>query len=593
VARSPLVLAVVAGALESITREMSDTVERTARTPLLRLAHDYSNAIFDAESRLVASGERDLPNHVGSMGFAGRAVLAFAGRPDDGDLWYHNDPANGGSHNPDMTLFRPVFHEGLFVFFVGCKAHMLDTGGMTAGGYHPHATEIVQEGLRIPPLKLGDSGGLRQDVLNLLKANVRYPDLFEGDLKAQVAATAVAARRLAALLDRYGLTTVQECLEDLLAVADSRMREFLMSVPDGEYDGASMIETDGRGSGPLEISAHVTIRGDEATVRLAAPPQVDSYINCYAPNTHSMAYLAFLAYAGLRPPINEGAYAAITVDCGPLGTIVNAELPAPASMSTSIANQHTLEAVLIALAKALPKRACAGWSMVPLSVISGVRPATGERYTAHFLLSVMGGAGATAAADGWSMLGPASSAGGIRAGSVEDVEGEYPVLVRRYEFRPDSGGAGRRRGGLGVAFEFGPIDHTIEVVATGVGDTYAAAGVAGAESRLLEPKLNRRYVLSPDRSRRRVYSYGIESAAAGDVVCCYPQGGGGVGDPCERPPDTVAADVRSGMVTLDGARADYGVVLDPETLRVDEAATVELRVALRAGPGELAGQGVG
>jgi N-methylhydantoinase B len=573
----PLVLAVVAGALESITREMSDTVERTARTPLLRLGHDYSNAIFDASGRLVASSERDLPNHVGSMGFAGRAVLEFAGIPDEGDIWYHNDPANGGSHLPDMTLFRPVYHEGEFVFLVGCKAHMLDVGGMTAGGYHPQATEICQEGIRIPPLKLGDANGMRSDVLNLLKANVRYPDLFEGDLMAQAAAASVAAGRLSALLERYGLATITGCVEELLSITDVRMREFVDSIPDGSYEGRSMIENDGRCSGPLEIRARVEITGDQATVRLVAPPQVQSYINCYAPNSYSMAYLAFLAYAGLQPPINQGAYAAVTVDCGPPGTIVNAQLPAPSSMSTSIANQHTLEAVLTALAQALPDRAHAGWSMVPLTIISGVHPASNERYTGHFLLTVMGGAGATARADGWSTLGPASSAGGIRAGSVEDVEAEYPVLVRRCEWRIDSGGAGRRRGGLGMAFEFTPIDHTIEVVATGVGDTYPAASVAGAESRLLEPKLNRRYVVTRSGEHRRVYAYAIETAESGEVVCCHPQGGGGVGSPWERPVFEVTQDVRNGLVSSDGARLDYGVAIDPATLVVDQDETSDLR----------------
>lgn len=586
-AADAVVLAVVAGTLESITREMSDTVSRTARTPIAKRAHDFSNCIFDWRARMVVNGEYDLPNHIGSAIFTAKAALNALGPPDPGDLIYHNDPAMGGNHIPDMTLFRPVHVDGEFLFLAGCKMHMLDVGGMTSGGYHPQATEIFQEGIRIPPVKLQEKGRFRDDVLRMILANVRYPDLFEADFKAQVAATLVAERRLTELVGKYGVDQVRAATEALLKIPANNMADFIAGLPDGTYSGSSRIESDGRGNGPLTVGAQIEVRGDRASVRISSPPQVDSYINCYEANTHSMVYLAFLSYAGLGLPINEGAYDNIEVDCGPPGTLLNARLPAATSMSTSIANQHTLEAMQVALASAAPDRARAGWSMVPLTIISGNWPRSGERYTAHFMLSIMGGGGAVAGMDGWSALGPGSSAGAIRAGNVEDIEQEYPVLVSRCEFRADSGGPGRWRGGLALDFQFKAVDHDIDVVATGVGDAFAPASLGQRDTPADEAQLNRRYAIAPDGTTSRIVPYSIEHVGDGQVVLCSPQGGGGIGDPFERPIEDVRRDVRNGLVSVAAAARHYGVALREGDLALDSAGTAALR-ARRADRGDAA-----
>jgi len=574
----PITFTVVAGLIESTTREMTVILERTARSPILKVAHDFSNGLFDWAPRMVAQGERDSLSHLGSMIFMAKATAEFFG--DDiypGDIIYHNDPTLGGGHLPDATLFRPIFYEDELMFWAGSKAHQTDTGGMGPGAYHPGAEEIYQEGVRVPPTKFWEKGKERKDVINFYLAQVRYPVQIRGDLLAQFAATGVAERNLLRLLGKYGKQTLKDCVEEMMDVAERKMRDWISTLPDGVYHGSSWVQDDGHGSGDFEIKAMVTIQGDEMTVKLDSPKQTKSYINSYYGNTYSEVYGAILSQSPIRPSINEGLYRAIKVDCGPEGTVTNATLPAACSLSVSLVGQNIKDAVATAICEATTERASAGWGYMQTPITTGVDPKTGKKYTYMLLLACGDGGGAVNGMDGWPSRGPGTSFGSLTCPNVEDAEYEYPIFIHKWEFRPDSGCAGKFRGGVAADCISEAIDHPVHLVATGVGDKFPAASVAGARSRLIEPKLAPRFILRKGEKLELVPPNSVMELDIGDRILSRPQGGGGVGDPFERDPEAVKMDVINELVSIEGAGIDYGVVIDPETLEIDFEETKKLR----------------
>ena len=369
----PVTLAVVSGALDNSVREMTITMRRAAMSPVLAIGNDFSNAIFDAKARMVLQGQ-DQPVHLGAMIFACKSVAQYFGSElAPGDVIYHNDPRTGGSHLQDMAFYKPVFVDGVLAFWTVNRSHMDETGGPVAGGYNPTAEEIWAEGLRISPVKIYERGRPRRDVVDLLVANFRTRRQFRGDLGAQLAACTMAERRLAQLVQRYGLETVNACLEALLNRAENLMRAEVSSMPDGEYEGRATVEDDGRGSGELELTARVRIRGGHMDILMSAPPQTHSYINSYAANSVGAVYLGVITYIDPLIPHNEGLYRPLTVDLGPTGTLINAEEPAACSMSTSTPFGHVAQAVRAALASALKDRAGGGWAKICIDSLHGRR----------------------------------------------------------------------------------------------------------------------------------------------------------------------------------------------------------------------------
>jgi N-methylhydantoinase B len=311
-----ITLAVVQGMLESTTREMTVTMANTCRSPILKLAHDFSNAIFDWVPQMVIQGE-DIPNHLGALMYSARAVAEYFGddiRP--GDVIYHNDPSTGNSHLQDMCVYKPVFFEDELQFWVVNKAHMTDTGGPVAGGYNPHAREIYAEGLRMTAVKIIDGGVMRRDVVDMILANVRTPEWHRGDLMAQIGTLGVAERRLVGLMEKFGRTTVRDCVAEILDRSEARMRAEIAKLPDGVFEGEAPVEDDGV-SGESTIRCTVTIKGDEMWLEYASRPQGPSYINAYEPITSSMAYLGVLFFVDPEMPHNAGIYRPIHFDPGP------------------------------------------------------------------------------------------------------------------------------------------------------------------------------------------------------------------------------------------------------------------------------------
>ncbi|GAB3125453.1 caprolactamase subunit beta [Novispirillum itersonii] len=575
----PITLAVVRGALETAQREMTVTLEKTGRSSVFNLAHDYSNALFDANPEMILQGQ-DIPIHMGSLIPAMKAVSAFFGEDiNEGDVIYHNDPAYAGSHIIDCCMYKPVFYQGELVFWTVCKGHLTDIGGPVPAGYNPNATEIYAEGLRIPPVKLWDKGRRREDVINLLLTNMRARRDQEGDLNAQFGACRVGERNLIALLDKYGIDTVRACIEELKSMADRQMRSLIASVPDGSYTGTAVLEDAGHGFGEMEISATITIKADTCHVAIKSPPQIPYFINSYAGNSMSGIYLGLMMFAQLPPPYNEGLYRCVTVDLGDHGTLCNAKEPAPHVNCTTTPMETLTDAVRLAFEKAAPERVSASWGHASGINIAGRDPRTGDEYVTMVLASIISGAGATQAMDGWHSRGPLCCFGALTSGDVELLEHSYPIIVHRYGLIPDSGGAGRYRGGSGTDWEVEPIGHDMTVVAFGEGRQIPTQGTAGARNALLDPKLGRITITRADGSREEHVKNLITTIRPGERVRNRNPGGGGYGNPFTRPAEAVALDVRDGLVTVEAARVEYGVVIDPLTFAVDAPATQALRTA--------------
>jgi N-methylhydantoinase B len=577
----PVTLAVVTGSIDSALREMTIAMRRSAMSPVLAIGNDFSNCIADGQARMVAQGQ-DQPVHLGAMIFACKGVASYFG--DDlapGDVIYHNDPRTGGSHLQDMTLYKPVFFEDELMFWTVNRSHMNETGGPVAGGYNPLAEEIWAEGVRISPLKLYERGKPRRDVIDLLLTNFRTRRQFRGDLGAQLAACTLAERRLLATVKKYGQEQVRRCLALILDRAERLMRAEISQMPEGEYYGRAVVEDDGRGSGDLEIRSRIQILGGEMSVRLDAPASVRSYINSYQPNSMSAVYLGVLTFVDPNMPHNEGLYRPIQVDLGELGTLVNAIEPAACGLSTTTPLENIADAVRNALAQALPDRAGGAWAHACVNSLFGVDPRYGEPYAYYSHATGWGGGGAWWGRDGEPCLGSLGAGAAAMTGDIEIIEHAVPIHIHRYELEPNSACPGRWRGGAGSVFEFTVDGHDATMTQFGDGMTFSPPSVLGAASPYNSDRVYRKFILrGPKGDPERIPLHCIRTIKAGERVLIYCPGGGGVAPPYERDPLAVAEDVRNGFVTLERARQEYGVVVDPTTFAVDEVATAARRATI-------------
>lgn len=572
----PITLAVVRGALETSQREMTMTLEKTARSSVFNLAHDYSNALFDHIPEMILQGQ-DIPIHLGSLIPAMKCVAEYFGDDiHEGDIIYHNDPAYMGSHILDCCMYKPIFYEGELVFWTVCKGHMTDIGGPVPAGYNPEATEIYAEGLRIPPVKLWDKGVRRNDVINLLLTNMRARRDQEGDLNAQYGACGVGERNLLALLDKYGVETTRACINELKNMADRHMRSLIASLPDGQYEGSADLEDAGHGYGTLTISARIDVIGDEVKIKIESPPQIPYFINSYAGNSMSGIYLGLMMFAEVPPPYNEGLYRCVSVDLGKHGTLCNAKEPAPHVNCTTTPMETLTDAVRMALEQAAPDKVAASWGHSSGINIAGIDPRTGEEYVTMVLASIIAGAGATKKMDGWHACGPLSCFGALSSGDVELLEYSYPILIHKYGLIPDSGGAGEYRGGSGTQWEVEPLGHTMNIIGFGEGRLLPTVGASGAKNTLLEPKLGQLVISRSDKKETHKENVMV-TIEPGERATNFNPGGGGFGDPMVRPVEKVVEDFINGLVTEVGAKEDYGVIINPRTHEVDHEATRAFR----------------
>ena len=515
----------------SVCDEMGAALQRAAYSPNIKERRDFSCALFDGEGRLIAQGDH-MPVHLGSMPASVRAVLG-AVELGPGDVAALNDPFHGGTHLPDLTLVAPFWPEGSAdsgrrppLFHVASRAHQADIGGISPGSM-PLSTEIYQEGLRIPPVRLVRDGEYDPDLLALILINVRTPAERSGDLRAQRASLEVGTRRLEEMCRRYGAGEVASRAGSLMAYSARATRSLIDAIPDGRYAFEDRIEDDGTGSGPLPIRVTVTIRGDEAVVDFSgSAPQAAGCVNAVEAITRSAVLYVFRCLLPSDVPANEGCYEPLRI-VAPEGTIVNARPPAAVAAGNVETSQRITDVVFGALAAALPDRIPAASSGTMNNVtFGGTDPRTGRPFAYYETLA--GGMGGRPGGPGLS--GVHTHMTNSLNTPVEALEHEMPVVIRRYALRQGSGGDGRNPGGDGLVreYEFGAA---AEVTLLAERRTTAPWGLRGGrdgspgEDRILHA--GGRSERMPGKFRVRV--------VRGDVLSIATPGGGGWGPPGRRP----------------------------------------------------------
>ena len=562
----PATFEIVKNALYKIAEEMRVVLAKTAYSPILKSAGDYSCGVFNAKGEMVAQGP-DLPIHLGSMPDAVQAVVAAFGEDvHDGDVFIHNDPYFGGSHLPDVNVVRAVFHAGKLLGYTCLRAHWPDIGSATPGSYGA-VTEIYGEGLRMPPLRLISRGSMNVDLERVILANVRTPDERKGDLGSQLAATLRAAERLQALAERYGAERLVAYMDEVMDYSERLMRATLADLPDGVgtfedfCDGDGIADDDDGRDAPFWIRMKVEKTGDRIVVDFeGTDPQVKGPMNS------SLSVSSSGVYCGLKTaidpdsliPPNSGCWRAIEVKA-PKGTVVNAEFPAPVVYSNHEISHRTADMVMGALAEFLPEQvmACSQGTSAILT-LGGRDPRTGRLYVSYE--TVKGGFGARPNKDGINVI--ASGISNTMNTPVEVLEMAFPIRVERYEIAADTGGAGRHRGGCGALRTWRLLENAD---ATGA---LCMERMTSAPFGLLGGKAGAAAVVTlttPDGQSRSLPSKGAFLAPAGSVVDMRTPGSGGFGEPAARDREAIGQDLLDGYITPEAARQDYGVD-DPAAL---------------------------
>jgi N-methylhydantoinase B len=540
----PITVSVARHRLFAIVEEMGEAMLRTAYSQILNSSRDFSTGLSTLDGKLVAQAEH-VPIHVGALPMAARSVGEFF--KDDihpGDVFLLNDPYHGGNHLPDLTCFVPIFDGNAPRYWSINRAHQSDIGGATHGAYNASATEIWQEGVRIPPLRLYSRGALLRDVMETITLNVRHPRDFRGDLAAMIGSARLGAKRLEALADEFGWPTTHEAIAAVMDGAERQTRAVIATWKDGVYRGEAMLDDDGHGIRDIHIRATVTKKGSDLTVDLSdSHDQVIGFVNSAYPNTYSAVAVALSFLIDPQTPKNDGTFRPIRLITRK-GTIVDPHPGAPVTLSTNHCGQEVIEAVVKALAPACPMRAMAGWGRRFRIAIKGVDPRTRKSFIWHLFQARPGG-GASSAGDGWPGGGEWQAAGGIKFGSLEVTEVRFPFFFKRHEFREGSGGDGAHRGGPGCDLEL-----VAEIKEPAIGNTagdgvkYGACGLLGGED-----GAPHRYVLRSKGRPPRVLKTKETGIVIrpGDVFDIKSGGGGGWGKPAKRAAAARARDAKLGF----------------------------------------------
>ena len=559
-------LEVIRNACIAVAEEMNANLVRTGYSPNIKERRDCSCALFDAKGEMISQAE-NMPVHLGAMPFSvAAAVDRYPPETlEPGDSVLLNDPFRGGAHLPDLTLVSPVFVDGEVVAYAANRAHHADIGGSRAGSVAADSTEIYQEGLRIPPVKFSEGGEVDEDVLSMILANVRTPDERRGDLRAQEAANATGRRRFAALAEKYG-DTLGPALEEIKDYSERRMRAEIEALPDGVYRFEDVLDDDGKGNEDLPVKAAVTVDGDSVTVDFSGTaPQTAGPINAVFAVTASATYYAVRCVTDPSIPPNHGCYRPITIEA-PEGSIVNPDPPAAVVGGNLETSQRVTDVVLGALAEADVSRVLAGSQGTMNNVtFGGTDPRDGSPYA--FYETQGGGFGGRDGKDG--MDGVHVHMSNTMNTPVEVLETAYPLRVERYELRPDSGGAGQFRGGLGLRRDLRVRDHTATFSLLADRQRHAPYGLAGGKSG--DPgSAYRTDREDGEREETRLPGKSTHDLPPGTTVSLRTPGAGGYGPPGARDPTALAADLRSGKLTEETARATYGDELVDDACEVLE-----------------------
>ncbi len=572
----PVVTEIVRNGIIAVTEEMKTNLMRTAYNIIIYEALDFTTGLFTPEGETVSIGI-GLPMFIRGMAETVKAKIRHFGRDNikPGDIYVTNDSYLTGSHLNHVTLTLPIFHKRVLVGFSCCMAHWLDIGG-TLGGM---TTDIFSEGIQIPILKLHKAGVVNEDVVDIIRQNVRLPSRAMGDLRAQVTAVKTGERRFLQLIERYGREPVLGAIVAIMDQAEALARARTRTIPDGTYEAESYMDDDGIDIGkPVPIRVRVIVKGDEMTIDLSeVSRQVRGFYNSGITTGHACAQVAYKCLTSPTDyPINDGSFRSLKAIVPP-GRIVSATRPAP--MRWWMTYPMTIvDTVFKALAPAIPERVIAGHHAdLLVAACHGINPKTQEFFIANFG-PLGGGWGAKHNEDGVSAT-VCINDGDTHNGPNEQAEAKFPLVVEGYRLVPDSGGAGRHRGGLGV--ERVIRARTNMTMNTQIERAHCRPwGLnGGLDATGNQVALRLGGAWKTDFPNAKVL---VAQLKTGDAFRVRSGGGGGYGSPLERPVADVQFDVRQGYVSRDAAAELYGVVIDPDTLEVDLAATERLRASRRA-----------
>ena len=579
----PITLSVIQAGLQQVCDEMDLSFSRAAFSPVIAEANDRSDGIYAAaDGSLIAQGTEGLPVFVGTMQYSTAELIRLiaegnAAAPDPNDIYIVNDPYLGGTHLMDVRFVRPYYREGKLWCWLSNTGHWPDTGGSVPGGFSASATAVEQEGLRLPPVKLFKKGELDKEIYAIICSNIRVADQRIGDVKAQAAALEVGSERLDLLLDRYGDATVEMAIGELRVRASRQMRQLIARMPDGQWGSEAFVDSDGVVDEPLVIKLNVTKNNDRLIFDFSgSSPPCRGPMNSVLATTQSSVYLA-MRHIFPEVPISAGAFEPLDI-LRPEGTFLDAQYPRPVSGCAAEVSQRIAEAVFAALVDALPDRVTAAPAGTSGNFALGGHDSERGR---DFVMYQLSGGGYGGNANGDGLSNGCSTIGISKAPPVEIMEQTFPVIYNHYALHDGSAGAGKMRGGFGLDYKLELRNG--EALASFVMDhgRFGPQGALGGN----DGDVNKVVILRNGSSYvpKHLSKEQDITLAPGDRVWVRTPGGGGYGDPLQRPVDAVREDVRLERYSLTEARDLYGVVLikNDNVLCVDEAETAKLRVEMK------------
>jgi len=561
---------VIKGALTYAAEEMGIVLRNSAYSPNIKERMDFSCTLFDHKKRLAAQAEH-IPVHLGSMQLAAQKGLEkFKGKLENGDMILFNDPYISGTHLPDITLICPIFHKQKIIAYSANKAHHSDVGGKAPGSMAGDSTEIYQEGIIIPPVKFVKRENIDKEIASILLSNIRTPEIRLGDLRAQMAANLLGKKRVLELVNRYGVETLHKAMEEIMNYSERRMRIEVSKMPRGTYSAEDYLENTGTSNKKVKIKVTITIKKNQLIIDYTGTDnQVNGPVNAVLGVTLSGVHYALRCLTDPTIPMNDGCYRPVEIRV-PEGTLMNPTSPAPVAGGNVETSQRNVDVLLKAFARILPEKVCAACQGTMNNIaVGGINPENGKPWT--FYETIAGGFGGRKGIDGVDAIHTHMT--NTMNTPIEAIETIHPIRFLKYELRENSGGAGKWRGGVGLERSWMLLasSATLSVLAerTKMSPWGLYGGKKGAKGEY--------YIIKPNGKRIKLKSKCTVKIQKGDIFVVRTPGGGGYGNALERQPEIVLHDVLNGLVPLDAAKKDYGVAIDPVTMKIDWKSTQLLR----------------
>jgi len=550
----PILLSVYARAFKSIADEMSISVQQSTRSPILCEAKDFVTGLYDGEGNMLEQME-NLPILAFSLAPVCKYIIEYyKGNINEGDVFFHNDVFSMGNQNNDVAVYKPIFFDGELVAWSAVKGHQADIGGNVAGGYNPNATEVWQEALRIPPIKVVEGGVLRKDIWNLIFANIRF-DIVQHDMKAQMGACTIGERRMLDLIGKYGLESYQNHKVALFAATRKMMQAEIRKVPNGVYKGEGKVFYDGRHVGSeFTIRVKITVEDEKIIFDYAdTDAQTNGFVNGTYTSSASATILTFLQMVNPDIPHNQGMVEPIEILI-PEGKILNASYPKATTFGNHLCPPNA-DAIIRALAPVMPNNVTAGWNNLLCSLSTGQDAEKDDSYVDIFFMGMKGGSGAMKGTDGYDHIGMIDASGGVLDQDYEMFEQQTPHMLIKHEYYRDSAGAGKWRGGLGTETIYKIGSENTQIVTFGDGDFEPSFGLFGGGG----GNLNLIKMTYPDGTEVIPHNKDLITDVPKDTI--YYQiagGGGGYGRAIDRDRAALAREIRDDIISAEKAAELYG-----------------------------------